>query len=133
MGIGKISDYGSMIQSYRVSSIPVVSVEEAMASQAGQVENGRGTDTPALQQQQEQVVRQAAPEVNLQDVSMSLKTGDFFEMTGRDSDIEQLDIQKAISDMKKDSILEQYQFFVGTAQNVLQNNIEPDGIVIAKL
>ena len=30
-----------------------------------------------------------------------------------DSDIRSLDVQKAVSDMKKDEVLHQYQFFVG--------------------
>ena len=34
---------------------------------------------------------------------------------GRDSSLESLDIQKAISDMRKDSILQEYQSFVGNA------------------
>ena len=36
-----------------------------------------------------------------------------YELKGVDSDIDNLDVQKALSDMKKDQILEQYQFFVG--------------------
>ena len=36
-----------------------------------------------------------------------------YELKGADSDITKLDMEKAISDMKKDSVLEQYQFFVG--------------------
>lgn len=31
-----------------------------------------------------------------------------------DSDIKSLDMEKAISDMRKDQVLQQYQFFVGT-------------------
>ena len=34
---------------------------------------------------------------------------------GRDRSLESLDIQKAISDMRKDSILQEYQSFVGNA------------------
>ena len=36
-----------------------------------------------------------------------------YELKGADSDITKLDVEKAISDMKKDSVFEQYQFFVG--------------------
>lgn len=36
-----------------------------------------------------------------------------YELKGSDSDIKQLDVERAISDMKKDQVLQQYQFFVG--------------------
>lgn len=36
-----------------------------------------------------------------------------YELKGTDSDIANLDVEKALSDMEKDGILEQYQFFVG--------------------
>ena len=37
-----------------------------------------------------------------------------YEMKGADSDIFKLDIEKAISDMKKDEVLLEYQFFVNS-------------------
>ena len=43
-----------------------------------------------------------------------VKEREFAKSIGRDVDIKNLDMQKAVSDMKKDGILSQYQFFVGT-------------------
>jgi len=37
-----------------------------------------------------------------------------YELKGADSDIFKLDIEKAISDMKKDEVLLEYQFFVNS-------------------
>lgn len=39
-----------------------------------------------------------------------------YELKGMDSDLSKLDIEKALSDMKKDQVLQQYQFFVGEKQ-----------------
>ena len=39
--------------------------------------------------------------------------GKEYPLKGVDSDIRSLDVQKAVSDMKKDEVLHQYQFFVG--------------------
>ena len=36
-----------------------------------------------------------------------------FELTGKDFDINTLDMEKAISTMEKDQVLKHYQFFVG--------------------
>ncbi len=65
---------------------------------------------------------------SLEDISLSLNEPNGFEMKGRQSDIESLDIAKAVSDMQKDQALMQYQYFVGDTN--LTNS--EDGIVIAK-
>lgn len=39
-----------------------------------------------------------------------------YELKGSESDLMSLDVEKAISDMRKDQVLQQYQFFVGESQ-----------------
>lgn len=92
----------------------------------------------APEQKQEEVGSEALdlrledirPRVNasLEDISLSLNEPSSFEMKGRDSDIESLDMEKAVSDMQKDQALMQYQYFVGDT-NLFNSE---DGIVIAK-
>ncbi len=65
---------------------------------------------------------------SLEDISLSLNEPKAFDMKGRESDLESLDIEKAVSDMQKDQALMQYQYFVGDT-NILNNE---DGIVIQK-
>ena len=48
-----------------------------------------------------------------------------YELKGVDSDIARLDVERAISDMRKDQVLEQYQFFVGTNPDEAQP-VRPD-------
>lgn len=68
--------------------------------------------------------------VKLENLSLSLNQGsDSFEMKGRDSDIELLDMEKAVSDMQKDKALMQYQYFVGDSEPFVNNS---DGLVIPK-
>lgn len=50
----------------------------------------------------------------LEDISVTFNKQDDFGYIGRDSDIHSLDVEKAISDMRKDQILQQYQYFVGS-------------------
>lgn len=45
--------------------------------------------------------------------------GKQYEMKGTESVLEDLDMEKAISDMQKDQLLHQYQFFVGTSQKAV--------------
>ena len=65
---------------------------------------------------------------SLEDISLSLNEPKGFEMKGRDSDINSLDMEKAVSDMQKDQALMQYQYFVGDT-NIFNSE---DGVVIAK-
>ena len=73
-----------------------------------------------------------APRENasLEDVSLSLKSNMPYELKGRESNIEDLDIDKAVSDLQKDSALMQYQYFVGDSEMILQND---DGAVMRKV
>lgn len=66
---------------------------------------------------------------SLEDISLSLNEPKVFDMKGRDSDIDALDIEKAVSDMQKDQALMQYQYFVGDSNPFMASE---DGIVIAK-
>ncbi|MBO4903976.1 MAG: hypothetical protein J5367_02015 [Lachnospiraceae bacterium] len=65
---------------------------------------------------------------SLEDITLSLNEPNGFEMKGRESDIDALDMEKAVSDMQKDQALMQYQYFVGE-QGIMNSE---DGIVIAK-
>jgi len=68
--------------------------------------------------------------VSIEDISLSLnESASNFEMKGRESDITSLDMEKAVSDMKRDQSLMQYQYFVGEANPFSSS---ADGIVIAK-
>ncbi len=71
--------------------------------------------------------RENAP---LEDISLSLSTSPSFEMKGRNSDIESLDLEKAVSDMQKDQVLQQYQYFIGDSAMLSQDE---DGIVLQKI
>lgn len=69
---------------------------------------------------------------NLEEVSLSFNKEDDFGYIGRDSDIFKLDVEKAISDMKRDSVLEEYQYFVGSSQTLTEQQ-SADGVVIPKM
>lgn len=60
------------------------------------------------------------PKVDIADVSESLKGIQDFSFIGREADIKLLDANKAVSDLKKDDILSEYQYFVGNAEQFNQ-------------
>lgn len=52
---------------------------------------------------------------DLENISIGFNRQDDFSYIGKDADIEQLDMQRAISDMQRDNLFHQYQFFVRSA------------------
>ena len=71
---------------------------------------------------------------DLENISLTFNAGETFDYIGKDSDLSLLDTEKLISDMKKDSILEQYRYFVGSeeANKVFYASQSEDGIVVMK-
>lgn len=69
---------------------------------------------------QSATVQTPAPEQNFTafDYAQNYRADETYELKGRDSDLASLDMQKAISDLDKDQVLQQYQFFVGDKDSV---------------
>ena len=129
IGINGFSDYSSFLQNYKVPVIPSVSLDEVReqdrlardAEAAVQLTAHESTSVTVTE-------RKDAP---LEDISITFNRQEDFGYIGKDSDIHSLDMEKAIDDMKKDSILQQYQYFVGNSRN-LYTNESADGTVIQK-
>ena len=66
-----------------------------------------------------------------QDVSLSFVKNSEYASIGTQSDLKSLDMQKAISDMQRDSVLQDYQYFIGSSDDLLKFEDE-DGKVFLK-
>lgn len=140
MGIGGVGDYTGILQNYKVPVIPGAALGKDQTSdipvQAAAV-SAAVTDSEALSavmQKQEEASRRDTPEKGIrpEDISLTLNRQKGSGHIGRDSDIRSLDVERAIDDMKKDKILQQYQYFVGSSRN-LYSSENTDGIVVQKL
>jgi len=132
MGSLGISDYSNLFQNYRIPDISDVKVGQITHEERKPQVLPEAPQEKVVITEQEPVRKQAGKSADLENISLKFNTGEDYSYIGKDSDIEQLDIQKAISDMKKDSVLQQYQYFVGSAQNVIEGKASEDGIVIPK-
>ena len=65
-------------------------------------------------------IRKSGPDQGAIDYANSYQPDAVYELKGVDCDIARLDVERAISDMRKDQVLEQYQFFVGTNPDEVQ-------------
>lgn len=134
MGIQGISDYNSFFQNYRIPSVPEQDAEKVIVkpAEAG-VSPAAGEGQKLLAAaEQEEVRNPVRKNADLENISLKFNTGEDYGYIGKDSDIASLDMQKAISDMKKDSVLEQYQYFVGSVKTFSDEMNPADGIVIKK-
>ena len=117
MNISGIRPYAGF---YDYNSIKAESLRTTQIAEAA--------DTLSLQQVEEpQTTVTAAPvEQNFgsYDFAQTYRPGETYELKGKDSDLESLDVQKAVSDLDKDQVLQQYQYFVGSSDAVTKKTNE---------
>jgi len=133
MSIQGIGQYGGLYQSYKAPSIPNIYFDDVPKQQ------NTNLDSPNISSEQtdqsanlsQQTNRVSSQNSSLQDISLVFNKNDNFDYIGKDSEIGNLDVQKAVSDMKKDQMLQEYQYFVGDLFS--QEGTQPsDGMVFMK-
>lgn len=129
MAINGLLDYGGLYSNYRPVQIPMVDVSEV----AKQDENAiKASENVVVAPVLETPVNDNRSRMaDLDNISLNFNTGDDYSYIGSESDMATLDMEKLISDMKKDKVLEDYQYFVGSTntQNTFADN---DGAVFLK-
>ncbi len=60
------------------------------------------------------------------DYAKGYQPDETYELKGADSDITKLDVEKILSDLEKDKVLEQYQYFVGDQAHVIAADMNTD-------
>ena len=126
MGIGMINDYSSFLKNYQVPVIPRVSVDDVLEQE--RVASEQSVQMPAHETPGK--VRSPRQDAPLEDISVVFNKKDDFGYLGQNKDIRSLDVEKAIDDMRKDKVLQQYQYFVGNARNIQTESA--DGVVVRK-
>lgn len=128
MGITLMSGFGGVSSYYnRAYEIPTVTPEEVKKQDELQQEK-QSVIQPEVAKQQ--VVDNRTRSADLENISLTFNKEESYDYLGSESNLADLDMQKAISDMKRDSVLQEYQYFVGNSQNLFINSA--DGLVIPK-
>lgn len=118
---------------YSVPVIPSAGYNRIKPMQEAEEVNKNVNETVAtpLNPKEEDLPLVKKANAKLEDISISFNKQEEYDYLGQENDIQKLDVQKAVSDMQKDQVLQQYQYFVGSKSNIVsQSN---DGIVVAKL
>lgn len=115
MNVSGIRPYSGF---YQYNSIKLNELRNQKIAEAQQTNPLTAEDTEDLEakrRQQEQEIAAAAAKQTFDsyDFAQQYKPDEPFEMKGIDSDINSLDMEKAVSDLDKDQVLKQYQYFVG--------------------
>lgn len=104
---------------YDYNSIEKRHAQQAALEQALPVEESAASlakETKETQEQTAQTPVRTKPDAGAIDYAKRYQPDAVYELKGADSDIARLDVEQALSDMRRDQVLEQYQFFVGTQE-----------------
>ena len=88
--------------------------EELSAEQTQKTLTAQQSD--AEQEAVMNVEASAKPDTGAMDYANRYQPDATYDLKGADSELMSLDVEKAISDMKRDHVLQQYQFFIGESQ-----------------
>ena len=113
-GINSIQDFNYNIRKPEPAEQAAKTVIKEIPEQQSRVQTSQSIDSTEIQPAEQNVKASANANAQLDDISITFHKQDDFGYIGRDSDIHSLDVEKALSDMRKDQILQQYQYFVGS-------------------
>ena len=132
MTIGGFSDISFLYRPYDAYRIPTADTQksETLGQNIPSKQQAVVPEAPVAKAE-EATVPVERKNTALEDVSLTFLKDDTYDMIGSESDLNKLDMQKAISDMQKDKILQDYNYFVGSSV-MQQRNISEDGVVVAK-
>ena len=132
MTIGGFSDISFLYRPYDAYRIPTADTQksETLGQNITSKQQAVVPEAPVAKAE-EATVPVERKNTALEDVSLTFLKDDTYDMIGSESDLNKLDMQKAISDMQKDKILQDCNYFVGSSV-MQQRNISEDGVVVAK-
>ncbi|MCR4865374.1 MAG: hypothetical protein K5921_00450 [Lachnospiraceae bacterium] len=118
-----INDSFRYMQDYRINDIPRV---DAPKPEPAQVKENTEAAKPSVII--EPIEDRRPRSVDPNEVSLSFNKNNDYGYIGKDKDLSLLDMEQAISMMRQDSILQDYQYFVGSSKDIFNSE---DGRVIA--
>lgn len=126
-GIGSLSTCSN----YQRPEIKQVSEEEVRRQDQEQQQAALQQSTPDYSRMTDFATQdRRAKAADLENISLTFNKTDSFDYLGSESGLENLDVMKAVSDMRKDEVLQEYQYFVGSSHNFAFQS--EDGVVIPR-
>ncbi len=128
-GIGQVDLYNNYIN--RVEEQDALSAAKQSSNLKPQEENAGGQETPEISLSLNLEGIHAKQNMSLSDVSLTMNQSGStsFEMKALSYKPSDDEVDKAVSDMQKDSALMKYSYFVGESNVIMDNE---DGVVLLK-
>lgn len=116
MNVSGIRPYSGFYQYNSIKLDELRNQQIADTQPTGSLEAADAQSEVERRRQKEQEIAAAAAKQTFDsyDFAQRYKPDELFDLKGADSDINSLDIEKAVNDLSKDQILRQYQYFVGS-------------------
>jgi len=109
-GVSNAYSYANYTKRIETSSIDADVSQISQVNQPLPVESSISSNDQPQQQATEMPMPSRTG--NLEKIIFDFKKNNEFNLVGAQSEAEDLDVDKALSNMKKDSVLDQYKFFV---------------------
>lgn len=128
MNVSGIRPYAGF---YQYNSIKLNELRNQQIAAAQQENRAQEIDPEQAKRQEQEIAAFAARQTfDSYDFAQQYKPDETFDLKGADSDIASLDVSKAVSDLDKDQLLQQYQYFVGTEASLSVKAKEPQDVVL---
>lgn len=125
-----LSNYGQYGYNRPIPQVSVDEINKASEDKVNEIKPGEEPKGESISSLNEATsIDNRSRIASLEDISLTFNKEESFDYLNNDTSVKSLDMQKAISDMHKDNILQEYQYFVGSSRNLLDNE---DGTVIIK-
>lgn len=99
-------------------------------------QTGAGSQESGSHNQTNKKINKAPAHSDPKEFAFDFENRNRFNLVAATSSMEDVDIKKAVSDMEKDQVLDQYKFFIGTAQKMQKMpnlGTDADGTVTLKM
>lgn len=99
-------------------------------------QTGAGSQESGSQNQTDKEINKAPVHSDPKEFAFDFENRNRFNLVAATNSMEDVDIKKAVSDMEKDPVLDQYKFFIGTTQKmqkVPNLGTDADGTVTLKM
>ena len=123
MAMNISSIYIVFYQNYKVPEIKKVELEELNDLHDLTIDRYEPSPTNEIEQRNK---------IDIHDISLTFNEMESFDFLGKDSSLASLDMEKILSDMKKDEVIAEYQVYVGSARADQFELQSGDGRVIQK-
>lgn len=133
MGVGRINIH-SFYDNYTIGSKHNNNLQNTEDVQIEQT--GAGSQDAGSQNQTDKEINKAPVHSDPKEFAFDFENRNRFNLVAATSSMEDVDIKKAVSDMEKDQVLDQYKFFIGTAQKMQKMpnlGTDADGTVTLKM